>query len=249
MDAQRDRQVINNAYYDRLAERWYTAHDDPIAILQAETRETLRWAGPILRENSLNRILDVGCGAGFASNVLASRGFQMTGIDFSQDALRIAQAHDITGSVKYVQGDAYKLPFESQWFDAVLAFDFLEHVTNPLKVLTEIARVLKPGGFFLFHTFNRNPLSWLVVLKGIEWFVKNTPPDLHVYRLFITPKEMENHCLRAGMFIQEWQGLRPRINGALLKMIYSREVPDDFEFTTTKSLRLSYCGVARKRLQ
>jgi 2-polyprenyl-6-hydroxyphenyl methylase / 3-demethylubiquinone-9 3-methyltransferase len=47
-----------------------------------------------------------------------------------------------------------------------------------------VCRVLAPSGLFFFHTFNRNWIANLIVIKGVELFVKNTPEDLHVLRLF-----------------------------------------------------------------
>ena len=58
----------------------------------------------------------------------------------------------------------------------------------------EMARVLRPGGLLFFHTFNRSWLAWLVVIKGVEWFVRNTPKDMHVLHLFLKPSEVEAMC-------------------------------------------------------
>lgn len=246
MNATKDRKAINNAIYDSLNEKWYGSQDHPIALLRAETREKMRWALPLLVEKNAVTVLDVGCGAGFVSNFLAEKNFQVTGLDFSQPALDVARQFDPTHSVQYVQGDAYHLPFANDSFDAVIAFDFLEHVSNPQAILSEISRVLKPGGQLLFHTFNRNWLSWLIAIKGVEWFVKNTPKDLHVISLFIKPKELERYCDNVGMKVKSFVGLRPLLNHTFFKLLYSRVVPEDLEFTRTSHTLLSYCGQAIK---
>jgi 2-polyprenyl-6-hydroxyphenyl methylase/3-demethylubiquinone-9 3-methyltransferase len=247
MDAISDRKVINNSYYDDLADRWYAADDDPVALLRIETQEKLNWALPLLREKKALRILDIGCGGGFATNALALMGFEMTGLDFSQPTLDIAQKMDKTQKVQFVQGDAYQLPFAAQSFDAVIAFDFLEHVSAPDKIVQEASRVLKPDGQFLYHTFNRNWLSWLIIIKGVEWFVKNTPKDLHTLKLFITPKELEQFCHSTGLEVTHRTGLRPQLNRAFFQMLQTRVVPQGFAFQQTTSQLLSYCGRAVKR--
>lgn len=246
MDANLDRKIINNSYYDDLAQRWYAADDDPIALLRVETKEKLVWALPILNADKVKTVLDVGCGGGFVSNFLAKNGFEVSGLDFSEPSLQVARKMDETKSVNYVQGDAYKLPFEDGKFDAVIAFDFLEHVSMPEEIVHEMARVLKPGGRLLFHTFNRNYLSWLVAIKGVQWFVKNTPKNLHKLKLFIRPKELEFYCEKAGLRVNGWTGIRPKINSAFFKLLTTRRVPKNFEFVMTSSKLISYCGHARK---
>jgi 2-polyprenyl-6-hydroxyphenyl methylase/3-demethylubiquinone-9 3-methyltransferase len=241
MDALNDRSLINNGFYDELGDRWYTAFDDPVALLRAETVAKLEWARPILCGP---KVLDVGCGAGFASNALARDGFEVTGLDFSEPTLAIAKAHDLTGSVRYVAGDAYELPFANESFDSVIAFDFLEHVSSPAKVVAEISRVLSPQGRFLFHTFNRNWLSRMIVIKGVEWFVLNTPKNMHVFKLFIKPSELERILRESGMEVGEWSGIRPAFDQAFWQLLRTKIVPKSFKFKATSSLALSYCGYA-----
>lgn len=192
-------------------------------------------------------MLDIGCGAGFLSNYLAKQQFRVAGLDASAGSLAVATRFDTTGSVKYLTGDALALPFADESFDAACAMDFLEHVEDPGAVIQEVSRVLRPKGLFFFHTFNRNLLAWLIVIKGVEWFVKNTPPNLHVLRLFWTPQEVSEMCARTGLSVIELHGSRPVFaSRAFWQMLWSRVVPPEFEFRFTKSTRLSYTGIAQK---
>jgi 2-polyprenyl-6-hydroxyphenyl methylase/3-demethylubiquinone-9 3-methyltransferase len=177
-----EKPVINNAFYDDLGERWYTASDDPVALLRAESRLRVPWVvEKISRDGAEACVLDVACGAGFLSNALALKNHQVTGIDLSVQSLAVAEKYDTTKSVTYLAMDAHHLDFPDASFDVVCAMDFLEHVSDRNQVIKEFSRVLKPGGRFFFHTFNRNFLSWLIVIKGVEWFVKNTPDHMHTY--------------------------------------------------------------------
>lgn len=246
MNATEDRQHVNNTYYDALAERWYEAWDDPIALLRQETEAKLAWAMPMMLRNGVYTVLDMGCGAGFVSNALAKQGFAVTGMDCSQDALNVAQRYaPQQNPPRYERGDAYALPFADDTFDSVIAFDFLEHVTAPEKIIAEAKRVLRPGGVFLFHTFNRNPLAYLIVIKGVEWFVKNTPPKLHTIDLFLRPAELSQMLRQIGFGKPEFCGMRPVLNRGFWDMLRTGVVSSAVQFTTTSSTLLAYCGSSR----
>jgi 2-polyprenyl-6-hydroxyphenyl methylase/3-demethylubiquinone-9 3-methyltransferase len=247
--AARTPREVNNAWYADLGARWYTATDDPIALLRAESRHRNPWiAGEILRAGNgrPREIVDLGCGAGFLSNFLAEQGHHVTGLDTTEANLQVASAHDRSGRVAYVVGDACQLPFPDASIDVVCAMDLLEHVEHPEQLIAEAARVLTPGGLFFFHTFNRNWLSNLIVIKGVEWFVKNTPPDLHVLRLYLTPDEVGEMLETNGLDVVELRGSRPRFRWPLWRMLLTGKVGDDFAFTFTPSTKLGFTGYARR---
>jgi 2-polyprenyl-6-hydroxyphenyl methylase / 3-demethylubiquinone-9 3-methyltransferase len=245
---------VDNGLYDALGERWYTAQDHPIALLRAEGRLKNPWVLRAIREElgdgregAGHRVLDVGCGGGFLANFLAEARCSVTAVDLSEESLQIARRHDRTGTVDYRKADATRLPFDGGSFDVACAMDFLEHVEDPGRVVSEVGRVLRPGGLFFFHTFNRNPASYLIIIKLVEWLVRNTPPNLHVHRLFIKPRELREHCARGGMEVLRFVGIRPVIwRRSVVKALFTGVVPEDFRFELTPSLALSYAGIARK---
>jgi 2-polyprenyl-6-hydroxyphenyl methylase/3-demethylubiquinone-9 3-methyltransferase len=242
---------VNNAFYETLGERWYEAQDDPVALLRAESAHRTPWIIETIERRHAGgkvRVLDIGCGAGFLTNRLAACGWHVAGLDASESSLAVAAARDATNSVRYQVGDARSLPFPDGSFDVACAMDFLEHVDEPGRVIAEAARVLAPGGLFFFHTFNRTLLAWLVVIKGVEWFVKNTPRDLHVLSLFIDPEEVRKQCDSSGLDVIDLRGSRPVIfSTAFVKLLATGVVPKDFAFTFTSSTQIAYTGVAAKR--
>lgn len=241
---------VNNDIYNTYGDRWYEADDDPVALLRAESKTKTPWILQKIEANGLlspsTKILDVGCGAGFLSNELAKQKMQVTGVDLSEESLRVAAKYDSTKSVTYQTADAYHLPFADGTFDVLTAMDFLEHVDRPADVIQEFSRVLKPGGLFIFHTFNRNPLAHLVIIKVVEWLVKNTPPHMHVIELLIKPQELENYCREALMTPKEMIGIKPIFSTIPIRNIFSGIVPKSLKFELTKSLLLSYMGYAIK---
>jgi len=238
---------VNNIFYDALDEKWECGNDHPIALLRAENAVRNPWIAHLLDKEGA--FLDIGCGGGLLTNDLAAQGFHhVIGIDLAKGALERAALSDKTGRVTYLHSSAEALPFQENTFDAVAAMDLLEHVENPEQVIAEAARVLKPGGNFFFHTFNRNWLSYLLVIKGVEWCIDNTPENLHVYSCFIKPRELDKMLKTHGLISKEWNGLRPVIRQtAWWELLRYGRVSNAFRFRFTKTLATGYCGYAINR--
>jgi len=102
------------------------------------------------------RVLDAGCGVGGTSIALQKRGADVTAADIRNerlDALRTS-----TSGIGVQEADLAALPFADGVFDAVVLQDVIEHVADPARVLTQLARVLRPGGTLYLSTPNRDAL-------------------------------------------------------------------------------------------
>jgi 2-polyprenyl-6-hydroxyphenyl methylase/3-demethylubiquinone-9 3-methyltransferase len=248
------RPQINNEVYDTLGEDWIFADDDPVALLRAEGRLKNPWVLSTIADSKCTsdvRVLDIGCGAGLLTNYLAAQTkntkWEIHGVDMSAPSLEIAKKYDATHSVDYKIADAYNLPFPDATFDAVSAMDFLEHVENPDRVIQEASRVLKPGGLFLFHTFNKNILAYLIVIKLVEWLLPKTPKNMHILRLFIKPQTLAAMCESSQLKVIKLMGIKPDIFKLdFFLSIFQRRVRPGFSFSFTSSTLLSYIGYAKK---
>jgi SAM-dependent methyltransferase len=113
-------------------------------------------------KKSANRILDAGCGNGRHIVFFAEQGFNVYGIDISREAIEIAKAWLVQKGLKadLRVGDIKKLPFDDEFFDAIISFGVLDHITfsNAKKAIKEIKRVLMPGGY-LFITLRSTESS------------------------------------------------------------------------------------------
>ncbi|KAB8030789.1 bifunctional 2-polyprenyl-6-hydroxyphenol methylase/3-demethylubiquinol 3-O-methyltransferase UbiG [Fluviispira multicolorata] len=240
---------INNEIYKYFNNDWYESNDY-IAMLRAESRARNPWIVQKINENikyEYPSILDVGCGGGLLTNELAKHNFKVTGMDIHNEVLHIAKKYNESKNVDYLCGDAHSLPFPNEHFDIICALDVLEHVDDYLQVLSECSRCVKKNGLIFFHTFNRNLFTKLFVIKGMEYFVKNTPKYLHVYNFFIKPNEIIEAFSNLNCKIIEIKGLNPKIfSKSFAKLVFSGEVNDDFEFVMSNSLMSGYIGYIRK---
>ncbi|HWN42154.1 MAG TPA: glycosyltransferase [Thermoanaerobaculia bacterium] len=124
------------------------------------------WGGPAIHLEHLHRyslaaaivngtVLDLGCGVGYGSRLLASAARRVVGIDGSTPTVDFARHELAEPNVEYLVGDARGLPFPSGTFDWVVCFELIEHLGEGEGVVAEIARVLAPGGQLLLSTPNR----------------------------------------------------------------------------------------------
>lgn len=100
------------------------------------------------------KILDAGCGTGYGSNLLASKG-RVIGIDSNNEVIRYAKKN-YGDKVNFLSGDITKLQFMSEEIDCICAFEVIEHLKNPIKFLAEAKRILKKNGIIFLSTPNKD---------------------------------------------------------------------------------------------
>ena len=199
---------INNKVYDEDGDRWWQTDFSLNLIKTLLNPFRVGYSKKIIDLLNLDRegksALEVGCGGGILCEEIAGLGFITTGIDPSKQSLTTASKHAAENglNINYLYGMGESLPFHDGTFNIVFCCDVLEHVQDLPKVISEISRVLKPGGVFIYDTFNRTFLSKLVAIKVLQdwkrWSIM--PPHLHEWEMFIKPGEIiqllnQNHLV------------------------------------------------------
>lgn len=150
-------------------------------------------------------LVEVGCGVGAQTEILLRRWPQLKidGIDASPDQIQRAKAHLAeaikAGRVTLSTGDALNLPFADNTYDAAFCCWFLEHVADPVAILREAGRVLKPSGFvhcnevmnasFYLHPYSPATQQYWFAFNDHQWNLKGDP--------FVGAK-LGNYLLDAG---------------------------------------------------
>lgn len=254
---------INNEIYDLEGDKWWQA-DFSLNLIRAVINPfRVGYAKRIFSRTEMNlkkmHALEVGCGGGILTEEIARMGFMTTGIDPSQVSLSSARNHasEQNLKIKYVKGTGENLPFADNSFDVVFCCDVLEHVYDLPKVISEISRVLKSGGMFIYDTFNRTMLSKIGVIKILQewkrWAIM--PPNLHVWEMFIRPQEIKYLLRENRLQWQEHRGAKPdmpylkalhylrkRATGKLSYEEFGKKV----KMVETWSTQVMYVGYAQK---
>ena len=168
--------MTTSAYSDS----WFTRRIMKLTRLEKQlmnsprhARHTERTALALLEHASLPprpRCLEIGCGQGVVTRLLAERyGAQVVASDYDPAQVAVARERlaDLDGPVEFRVVDARAVPFDDAEFDAVFSFGVLHHIPGGWReAVAEIARVLKPGGWFVFTDLVVSPragrlMGWL----------------------------------------------------------------------------------------
>lgn len=143
------------------------------------------------------KVLEIGCGGGIYLDIIARMGGEVAGQDISpeyvKDAAGYLSKNNIKADIKV--GDAVKLLFNDNYFDAVFSADFFEHITHEQKkkVIAEACRVLKPGGILVIKTPNLSYLRISLLVRRIRALLKfKSPFSIHIEHTRNNPDSQ--HC-------------------------------------------------------
>lgn len=197
------------ALFDSKAEGWPEkyAPDGPLA-------ERLARMSALARQQTCpgGSVLDLGCGTGELARALAATGLQVSAADISPQMLSRAKAADSANDVAWARLDPgwAVLPFPAHCFDTVIATSVLEYVQDPARVLTECARVLRPGGVLLLTVPDvRHPVRWAeclvqpVARLALAEKLSGMAPRLRSHLVYLRTSK-QRHLVRW------WQGVTQR---------------------------------------
>jgi len=154
-------------------------------------------------------VLDVGCGLGGPCRMLADEyNCQATGIDLSNEYIRTAKELSklvrLDSKTSFVQGDATSLPFDDNTFDVVWTQHVQMNIPDKEKLYSEISRVLKPGGHFLYYDILKKadgevnyPMPWAST-PDMSFLFKETDMNVFLTQFGLT-REQSNDQTQAGI--------------------------------------------------
>ncbi len=171
---------INNEYYTGAAR----ASEEYFSEIE-ERRYRTHYHLPELfasMDGDGKKLLEVGCGIGVDSIQLAKRGYQVTAVDLTANALAVArQIAECRGvSIDFRLGNAEGLGFPDESFDAVYSFGVLHHTPDIGRSVAEVHRVLRPGGIAYVMLYHRNSLVNLT-----HWALRLP---------YESPRDRKDHC-------------------------------------------------------
>jgi SAM-dependent methyltransferase len=144
------------------------------------------------------RLLDVGCGTGFAMKLARERGAVVSGFDASEAMLRVARTRVPEADLR--QGDLVALPHDGDSFDVVTAFNSIQYADDPIQGLREIKRVAVPGAPVAVATWgDPERCDGKVLIGAIGALFPPPPPGAGGPFALATPGALEALVERAGL--------------------------------------------------
>lgn len=145
-------------------------------------------------------VLDAGCGQGYGTFFLSQTARKIFGIDIAPETINDAKKNYIRSNLYFKIMDITNMEFPDNFFDIVCSFEVIEHLDNYETFLTEVARVLKPSGYFFISTPNAEVFG-----KGELWCHKkefNLEEFQRILRCYFTEiKLYGQHDLNKAMFL------------------------------------------------
>jgi len=154
------------------------------------------------------RVLDVGCGGGLLSEPLARMGATVTGIDAAEEGVMAARAHAAAMGLEidYRAMTAEALAEGGERFDAVLALEIVEHVSDLPAFARALGDLVEPEGLVALSTLNRTARSYALAIVGAEYVLGWLPRGTHDWKRFPTPEELGEALAAGGMAVVDETG-------------------------------------------
>lgn len=191
----------NTDQYHAALQMWNTAHGtspQPRAVRRYREVVTrrLRKAEQLLGHRAGMKLLDVGCSSGALLAIAKDMGFEVRGVEPAHEAAQTA----IRAGFQVHEGYLSDARYSDDQFDIITLFEIVEHLRDPIELVAECARILKPGGILVVNTPNAH--SWSAETLGGQW------EGFSLFGLgghisFFSPRSMGELARRSGLAV-EW---------------------------------------------
>ncbi len=195
---------MEKEYYERYWAKEYVDNKGIMNIPPEWNEEDLNRILKAIKPFINGNILDVGCGDGFFSSVMADMDTAevVYGLDISNKAIDIAKRQH--SNIEFRTGFITKLPYDSNCFDTVTAIEVIEHILDIQKMFEELNRVLKNNGILIITTTDFNLLKKLIISFFFDKYFYPTNPHIR----FFTKRTLRELLIRYGFEIIKyvWNG-------------------------------------------
>ncbi|MDA9221614.1 bifunctional 2-polyprenyl-6-hydroxyphenol methylase/3-demethylubiquinol 3-O-methyltransferase UbiG [Methylophilaceae bacterium] len=194
--------------FNKIAHKWWDPSSEfkPLHDINPLRVNYINDLFPLDKQN----ILDVGCGGGILAESMAKLGGNVTGIDQSEIAIKIAQLHskenNLSIDYKLLNIEDF-LKKDSNKFDVITCLEMIEHVPDPASIITSCSKKLKKNGRLYVSTINRNLKAFLFAIVGAEYILNLLPRGTHHYDKFIKPSEVKSWANDLNMNISNITGM------------------------------------------
>lgn len=195
------------AQYDGLADQWWSAQGG-FAMLHWLAASRAEHVPPAPSPDAV--LVDLACGGGLMAPHVARLGYRHVGVDLGLAGLRVARDHGVSA----VRGSVLAVPLADGCADVVLAGEILEHVADDGQVMTECARLLRPGGTLVIDAIARTRLADLLAVRIGERMPGGPPPGIHDPALFVDRRRLLATADRAGLDLR-LVGIRPSLRDTI----------------------------------
>jgi ubiquinone/menaquinone biosynthesis C-methylase UbiE len=163
------------------------------------------------------RVLEIGCGEGIGASILATKAASVVAIDYSEEALRTAQARYGGRNIEFALMKVPPIDFEDESFDVVISFQMIEHLEEPQGLITEIKRILRSEGAALLATVNKDEM------------LSNNPYHVHEFTALEFEEFVRKHFVSAelygvfgdDLFMRYWENNRKWVRGVLRADVFN----------------------------
>ncbi|NRB11546.1 MAG: bifunctional 2-polyprenyl-6-hydroxyphenol methylase/3-demethylubiquinol 3-O-methyltransferase UbiG [Rickettsiaceae bacterium] len=158
-------------------------------------------------------VVDVGCGGGILTSEIAKLGVRITGIDANIKAINAAKEHAIKHRlpINYQLSTVEEHCQNKQQYDVVICLELIEHVANTAEFITNLAKLIKPGGMMILSTLNKNLKSYVQAIFIAEYVLGWLDKGTHDYSKFVKPSKLQAMLEPTNLQIKELQGLSYKI--------------------------------------
>ena len=158
--------------------------------------------------NGIN-ILDIGCGGGLLSEPLTRLGAKVTGIDASEQNIKVAKAHLKKSKLKINYHNTTPENFKlKRKFDVVLNMEIIEHVGDVSYFMNKTSNLVKKNGIMFVATINKTLKSYIFAIIGAEYILKWLPVGTHEWDKFLNPDDLNKFCEKNSLKLIKIDGVK-----------------------------------------